>query len=310
MFGYLRPLTAELRVKEYAYYRAVYCGVCKSMEKNVSPLLSMTLRYDFVLLVMVRMLLSGETGTLRPMRCLANPLHKKTMLADCDALRYTAHTAALLTHYGVLDNIADEHGIKRFAYRILSVPTSSMRKKALRLDPALLPLDETVHTDLSVLSALEQSGEMSPDAAAEPFGHLLGVMFAHGLTDTNRRIAETVGTAVGRCIYLLDAADDAPKDEVSGAYNPFVMQAKSDGISVIDYLKTHRERIENTVLLSCRSAYHALLLADGCEMHPAWPCIDNLLTLGIPHITKQILDHPGQALSKKDLSLADDSPKS
>ena len=45
MFGYLRPLTAELRVKEYAYYRAVYCGVCKSMEKNVSPLLSMTLRY-------------------------------------------------------------------------------------------------------------------------------------------------------------------------------------------------------------------------------------------------------------------------
>ena len=69
MFGYLRPLTAELRVKEYAYYRAVYCGVCKSMEKNVSPLLSMTLRYDFVLLVMVRMLLSRETGTLRPMRC-------------------------------------------------------------------------------------------------------------------------------------------------------------------------------------------------------------------------------------------------
>ena len=42
MFGYIRPLAAELRVKEYAYYRAVYCGVCKSMEKTVSPLLSST----------------------------------------------------------------------------------------------------------------------------------------------------------------------------------------------------------------------------------------------------------------------------
>ncbi len=310
MFGYIRPLAAELRVKEYAYYRAVYCGVCKSMEKNISPLLSMTLRYDFVLLVMVRMLLAGETGELRPMRCLANPLRKKTMLADCDALRYTSHAAALLTHYGVLDNVADERGIKRLAYRILSVPTASMRKKALRLDPDLLPLDETVHAELSALSGLEQAEESSPDAAAEPFGRLLGNLFSHGLTDTDRRIAETVGAAVGRCIYLLDALDDAPKDEASGAYNPFVLTAKSDGISVTEYLRAHRERMENAILLSCRSAYHALLLADGCEAHPAWPCIENLLTLGIPHITKQILDHPGRALSQKDPAFADETPKS
>lgn len=300
MFGYIRPLAAELRVKDYAYYRAVYCGVCKSMEKNVSPLLSMTLRYDFVLLVMVRMLLCGEVGSLRPMRCLANPLHKKTMLADAEALRYTAHTAALLTHYGVLDNIADEHGIKRLAYRLLSHPTASMRKKALRHDPTLAPLDASMQKQLAALSAMEQAGEISPDAAAEPFGHLLGEMFSHGLDGAAARIAETVGEAVGRCIYLIDAADDAPADEATGAYNPFVLQAKSDGCSAENYLQSHRDRIENAVLLSCRTAYHALLLADGCESHPAWPCIENLFTLGIPHITKQILDHPGCALSKKD----------
>lgn len=305
MFGYIRPLTAELRVKEYAYYRAVYCGVCKSMEKNVSPLLSMTLRYDFVLLVMVRMLLEQTTSEMRQMRCLANPLHKKTMLTDCDALRYTSYTAALLTHYGILDNIADERGIKRLAYRILSVPTSSMRQKALRREPSLLPLDETMHTDLAALAKLEQTGEISPDAAAEPFGHLLGAMFSHGLDGTAQRIAATVGNAVGRCIYLIDAADDAPKDEESGAYNPFVQQAREDGIPVREYLTSNRDRIENAVLLSCRAAYHALLLADGYETHPAWPCIENLLTLGIPHIVNQILDHPGQALSQKDAALSD-----
>ncbi len=310
MFGYIRPLTAELRVKEYAYYRAAYCGVCKSMEKNVSPLLSMTLRYDFVLLVMVRMLLCGETGALRPMRCLANPLRKKTMLADCEELRYTAHAAALLTHYGVLDNIADERGIKRLAYRMLSLPTASMRKKALRCDPGLLPLDGCMQTELAALTTLEHAHESSPDAAAEPFGHLLGAMFSHGLCGSAQRIADTVGCAVGRCIYLMDAADDAPEDEKNGAYNPFVQQAKEMGISVTDYLRTHRGRIENAILLSCKSAYHALLLADGCETHPAWPCIENLLTLGIPHITGQILDHPGSALSKKDPAFAADPQKS
>lgn len=308
MFGYIRPLTAELRVKEYAYYRAVYCGVCKSMEKQVSPLLSLTLRYDYVLLVMVRMLLTGAAGELRPMRCPANPLRKKTALADCDALRYTSDAAALLTHYGMLDNIADERGIKRLFCRILSGPTSAMRKKVLRRNPSLSPLDDLLHSNLSALTALEQAGETSPDAAAEPFGVLLGVMFAHGLDGTVSRIANTVGCAVGRCIYLLDAADDAPGDEESGAYNPFVLQAKEGGIPVRAYLEKHRDRIENAILLSCQTAYRALLLADGCEAHPAWPCIANLLQLGIPHIAKQVLDAPGTPLSKRDPVSAAEHP--
>ena len=310
MFGYIRPLAAELRVKEYAYYRAVYCGVCKSMEKQISPLLSMTLRYDYVLLVMVRMLLNGTVGELRPMRCLANPMHKKTMLSNCTELRDTAHAAALLTHYGVLDNIADEHGFKRLAYRALSIPSSMMRKKALKQDPSLQPLDTVIHAQLSALSALEKACATSPDAAAEPFGILLGAIFSHGLDQTAARIANTIGLAVGRCIYLLDAADDAIKDETSGAYNPFVLQAKEADMSVSEYLRTHRDRIENAILLSCRSAYHALLLADSAESHPAWPCIANLLELGIHHITKQVLDHPGTALSKKDPAFAAEPQKS
>ena len=151
MFGYIRPLSAELRVREYAYYRALYCGVCKHMEKNVSPLLSLTLRYDFVLLVMLRMILTGEHGNLRPMRCLANPWHKKTVLCDADALDYTSYASALLTHRGVLDNIADEHGIKRLLYRLVSPVTAGMRKKALKKMPALSPLDRTMEQQLAAL---------------------------------------------------------------------------------------------------------------------------------------------------------------
>ena len=300
MFGYIRPLSAELRVREYAYYRALYCGVCKHMEKNVSPLLSLTLRYDFVLLVMLRMILTGEHGNLRPMRCLANPWHKKTVLCDADALDYTSYASALLTHRGVLDNIADEHGIKRLLYRLVSPVTAGMRKKALKKMPALSPLDRTMEQQLAALSALEHAGECSPDAAAEPFSVLLGEVFAHGLEGSAHRIAYTVGAAVGRFIYLLDAVDDAEKDEQSTSYNPFVLQAQADGIPVTEWLTQNRERIENALLLSCRTAYNAAILADDSDSHPAWACLENLLQLGMPHIAKQVLDNPGQPLSKKD----------
>ena len=309
MFGYIRPLAAELRVKEYAYYRAVYCGVCKSMEKTVSPLLSMTLRYDFVLLTMVRMLLCGEEGTLRPARCLANPLHKKTMLSDIPSLDHTSRAAALLTHYGVLDNIADERGIKRLGYRLFSPFTAAMRKKALSQDASLSALDEVIGTQLQALSVMEHADERSADAAAEPFSVLLGEIFAHGLEGNEYRIAHAVGAAVGRCIYLLDAADDAPGDEADGSYNPFVLQAKDEGTTVTAYLQASRERIENAILLSCSAAHRALALADGYDAHPAWPCIENLLTLGIPHMTKQILDAPGKPLSRKDPFRAQDAAK-
>lgn len=303
MFGYIRPLSAELRVREYAYYRAVYCGVCKHMEKNVSLLLSLTLRYDFVMLAMLQMILTHEQGTLRPMRCPANPLRKKTVLCGTDALDCTSYAAALLTHHGVLDNIADERGVKRLLYRMASPITASMRKKALKKMPSLAALDAVMQRKLSELSALEAAAEPSPDAAAEPFSALLGEVFAHGLDGSAQRIARTVGASVGRFIYLLDAADDAADDEKSGSYNPFVLQAHEAGLPAAEWLRQNRNRIENALLLSCRTAYNAVLLADDIEAHPAWPCLENLLQLGMPHIAKQVLDCPGQSLSRKDPGL-------
>lgn len=34
MFGYLLPLKAELKVREFDTYRAHYCGVCFALRKN------------------------------------------------------------------------------------------------------------------------------------------------------------------------------------------------------------------------------------------------------------------------------------
>lgn len=359
VFGYVRPQADELRVKEYAWYRAVYCGLCRSMEKNISPLLSLTLRYDYVLLAMTRMLLCDEHGSVEMHRCMANPLHKKPMLADSETLSFCAACAAMLAYDSVLDNIQDEHGAVRFLYRAAQVPTAAMYKKAIRrseksrTDTAaenadavqhpktLQELGETVRMHLAALSELERSALdtsapelsapdksipensvpelsetenskpelsepqkariVSPDEAAQPFGDVLSAIFSFGLNDgSSRRIASHVGTHVGRFIYLCDAADDAPKDEKSGAYNPFVQAAKEMNMPVTDYLKTDRVRIETALHMECAAALDAISLSKAFETHPARPCIENILMLGMPAAAKHVLDMPGVPLSKKD----------
>ena len=54
MFGYIKPLTPELRIREHECYRAYYCGLCRAMGKCTGQCSRMTLSYDFVFLAAVR----------------------------------------------------------------------------------------------------------------------------------------------------------------------------------------------------------------------------------------------------------------
>ena len=48
MFGYIKPHSPELKVREDAYYRGVYCGLCRAMGRCTGCLSRFTLSYDFV----------------------------------------------------------------------------------------------------------------------------------------------------------------------------------------------------------------------------------------------------------------------
>ena len=49
MFGYVLPLTAELKVREWHAYRAYYCGLCKELKREYGFLSRFLLNYDLVL---------------------------------------------------------------------------------------------------------------------------------------------------------------------------------------------------------------------------------------------------------------------
>lgn len=275
VFGYVKPLTPELKVKEHAFYQSVYCGLCRANGKKTGCLSRLALRYDLVFLALIRMALCDTEVTVKNRRCMAHPLRRRPMTEPCDALDYAALAGALLAVRNLDDKINDSRGVRKFAYRTLHPMTGKMRRRAR----ALGDLPATVDRCLSELHALEAAHEPSPDRAAEAFGELLGNVFAHGLTSGKERIAYEIGRHTGRWIYLTDAVDDAPDDRRTHSYNP---------LSALP--PTERERIRQALYLELSELQKAADLISFAD-EGIRNIVNNIIHLGMPSVTDRVLDH-------------------
>lgn len=217
MFGYVKILAPELRMREYEAYRAVYCGLCRAMKTETGSLSRLFLSYDFVFLALARSICAGERLSCEGFRCPLRPTKKRAFAKLSPSLSYSARAAAVLTEAKLLDDIADEKGIKRLRARVCLPFAAHAAKKA-----ALPELREKVSGYMKSLSQTERENNGSLDSAADAFGELLGDIFAYGAADGDRDDLYALGHAAGRFIYAADAADDAPDDAAHGRYNAVI----------------------------------------------------------------------------------------
>lgn len=277
MFGYVKTCTPDLRVKEYEFYRSLYCGLCRAMAHK-SRLLTLSLSYDFVFLALLRMALSDEKPTFGKKRCIAHPLKKRPFVERNADLDYCADASALLLYYNLLDDLADKKGFRRFLTRILLPAAKSMRKKSLGDGE----LDRIIAERLAEISAKEKERSTEIYDCAEPFGLLLGEVFAHGIADeTDRRCLFELGRRIGRWIYLTDALDDLSDDQKSGNYNPFLAAGGSD--------EPHfRENARDCLTFELIEAEKAVGLLSFKDPGMA-AIIQNILYLGLPSVADRLL---------------------
>ena len=100
MFGYVKPKKEDLLVRDYEFYRATYCGICRAMKRHTGALSNVTLSYDSVFLAMVRMLyVDDDAFGIEKKRCIAHPLSPRPMLKENPATEYVARAFAILTHH-------------------------------------------------------------------------------------------------------------------------------------------------------------------------------------------------------------------
>lgn len=274
MFGYVKPFIPNLRVKEYDFYKSVYCGLCRSMQKHTGGVSRLTLSFDMTFFALVRIALDGGDIHIRKRRCFVHPVRKRPMMDDNGALAYTAYVSALLTYHKLEDNIADDGGFKRFAARMAKPWAKGMKSRARKASEELPSIAED---GLRALSVLEKEECAVPDMPADAFGDLLGKLLAFGLEPMPAKIAYEIGLHTGRWVYLTDAVFDYEDDVKSGSYNPFRF-AFADA----EQMRSFREStLQGMMTMEADAIMRAVELIDFEGRAALRSCIENIIYDGM-----------------------------
>jgi hypothetical protein len=285
MYGYVRIHAPELKVREQEYYRAVYCGLCRTMGKCTGQCSRMTLSYDFTYFALVRMALTGKSPAVKPRRCPVHPLRKRPMAEPTEDLALCACMSAILAYHKIRDDLHDERGIKRTAATALSPFVGAIRRRALKR--GYTNADMAVAEALRALCALETTRPLSVDEPAELFGTLMATLLAYGLTGDAAKLARKIGRHVGRWVYILDAADDYAEDMRRGRYNPLACLYGDPTMTELSESK--RQEIRTALLCELSELECAFDLLDLSENPDLNGVLRNILYLGMPREAERVL---------------------
>lgn len=272
MFGYIKPMIPELKVKEHELYKSIYCGLCRAMGEHICNSDRFTLSYDIVFLALVRTAVTNEDIHVEKCRCMLHPIKKRNHAFIPEALKYSAKVSALLTYYNILDDVEDSSGASSLKSRLLLPSAKKFRKKA-----DMPELEATISQHLSDLYSLEKQ-DSSIDKNAECFGRLLGEIFAYDIKDHSiSRHCYELGYHCGKWIYMIDAADDFEKDRRKGEYNP-----------LSSFAELPKELLDTSLSLELSLAYKAFnsVPVDNSVIASI---INNILTVGMLHVKDKIL---------------------
>ena len=213
MFGYIQPDIPYLYFKDATLYKALYCGLCKSIGRSCGQTARFGLSYDMTFLSALLHNIKNTDVTIEKQRCAANIFTRRPMALDDGITKTVACLNTLLTYYKLTDDILDEHKgrISRAFFK-----RGYKKAKALHPDAA-----EIVKARMAELFELEKAGCASLDMAADPFGLMIADLSDYCLGESATGYTCKLFYGVGKWVYLIDALDDYDKDVKKKNYNPF-----------------------------------------------------------------------------------------
>lgn len=212
MFGYVMASLSELTKAQRNRYSSVYCGICRNIRQISCNTARLGLSYDMAFLALLLMSLYEPEEKSGNHACTLHPFRTFT---ENEYIRYAADMNVLLLYYKCLDDVADENKwTARKMAEMLSPATRDIAEKYPRQGTA-------IQTCLQALSVLEKENCADADAVASCFGALLAEVLVYRQDHWEETLRQ-LGYALGRFIYLADAAVDYQKDRKKNRYNPFL----------------------------------------------------------------------------------------
>ncbi len=219
MFGYIKPYKPELKIKEFAIYKAVYCTLCKELGLHYGILSRLLLNYDLSFYALVSLAILNEDEVIKRGRCTVNPFKKCTYL-NCNNAVY--HKAAaltiLITKQKLKDDIEDESFFKALRARLLLMIYYRASQKAKRDFPQLALIMARL---MAEQKAVEAKDNCQIDECAEPTARAMAIIFADIQALPNEQLKH-FGYFLGKWIYTIDAIDDLADDQKRAKFNPLI----------------------------------------------------------------------------------------
>lgn len=258
MFGYVVACLEELPEEAKKRYNAVYCGICREIRTRASNLSRLGLSYDMAFLALLLMSLYEPEESGGKHACALHPLRAYT---DNEYIRYAADMNIALGYYNCMDDYQDEGKLSaRTMAGVFSGALPRIRQQYPRQCKA-------IENCICRLSALEKDNCTNPDACAGCFGTLMGEILVYR-EDRWAQELRALGDALGRFIYLADAATDYRRDRKKQQFNPFIaMGMEEDWAAWEQYLMLAMGR--------CTEHYERLPLVQDKKL------LDNILYSGI-----------------------------
>ena len=279
MFGYLKTDLPYVYMKDTVLYKAMYCGLCKSIGKTCGQRARLVLNYDLTFLSLIAHNLLDKDVKIEKERCVIHQIRKRPIAKQTDLSERIGALNVILAYYKLLDGVIDKEGGK-----LKKAFLKKAYKKAKKLEPKL---DEIVKRQYDELLKYEKTGGDSIDVSADSFGNMMKEISKELLGESATVIVERLFYAIGKWIYLIDALDDFDKDKKKKSFNVFVNMFK-DACDKETLVKNHEKELSSVFGgVACEIAE----LSENLEYKFNADLIKNVLTRGIFAETKRIMEN-------------------
>lgn len=214
MFGYVMANLEELSQEAKDRYSGVYCGICRQIRERSSNTARLGLSYDMAFLALLHMSLYEPEELSGNRACGLHPVKPRPWISN-RYVEYAADMNVALAYYKALDDYRDDK--KWTAKKLAAVFGKTIDDIRLRFPRQCAAMERCI----ARLSQLEKENCPNPDLPAGCFGELMAelLVYEEDLWAPNLR---QMGMALGRFIYLADAAVDYRRDQKKKRYNPYL----------------------------------------------------------------------------------------
>ena len=263
-------------MKDDTLYKALYCGVCRSIGGTCGQTARLTLTYDIAFLSAITHNIVGKDVVIKKSHCVIHPITKRPIAGRTEISDMLADVNVILAYHKLLDDVYDSG-----KGRLKSAFLKGAYKKACKRYPKV---DDIVKTNYKTLFDLEKKENDSIDMACDPFATMLAELSDFVLGDKKTEYTSRLFYYLGKWIYLIDALDDYDKDVKKNAYNVLKLAYKS--INAKKLIEDHGKDLAftfNVVFSEIADCYKNIKFYFNSDL------VGNILLRGLPASTDKIV---------------------